>query len=138
MHMSRTFALSSASFQHVLCTAGLLPTSFPTTGATETVEVDPPRAGPGSSPSASHTGAATFRSPQEQAKEVVSQVRLTAGSSCMRAVPLMGCLPSRIWVPAHCLVDSCLGELAKMRTHTTYFISLFRLPAYCGFSYSMW
>ena len=53
---------------------GLLPTSFPTTGATETVEVDPPRGGPGSSPSASHTGAGTFRSPQEQAKDVVSQV----------------------------------------------------------------
>ena len=65
MHMTR---------ETVWCLAGLLPSSFPTSGATETVEVDPPRAGPGSSPSAAHTGAATFRSPQEQAKEVVSQV----------------------------------------------------------------
>jgi len=64
---------------------GLLPTSFPTTGATETVEVDPPRAGPGSSPSASHTGAGTFRSPQEQAKEVVSQVWVTVVRMCEHA-----------------------------------------------------
>jgi hypothetical protein len=59
----------------VWCHAGLLPSSFPTSGATETVEVDPPRGGPGSSPSAAHTGAASFKSPSEQAKEVVSQVR---------------------------------------------------------------